>query len=195
VSPFVDEVGLGYVVLRLPPPPRWLDLLRLGALLVVMATLVLMLFFIVHVASTTPATTQAEEYGIADAIMIAILAVPGLWVGVAIVAQARVLGGRLRRSLQTTPPITLRNDRAGGAVTIVDAEVAHDSLRTGGRAFLRVHARDGRTIELLRGHRTAAIEKVAQDLHAILLRDAHRAGGPRTDAAVGPGPWTKWNPK
>jgi hypothetical protein len=173
LSSLIDHLGPGYVVVKLVPPPLWLETLRLVGLTVIAA------FFLVAPGFGHQMLRALERGGGPPVSEWSLLVVLGLFLtgftisAAAAVGQARRLLRRLRRAEAAV---------AAGSITfrrpeeLPDAPDAHTVLRVTveapigvATAFLRVETTTGRVLPLLRGHSVTALEKLADDLRKHLL--------------------------
>ena len=181
LSPLIDHLGPGYAVVKLPPPPLRVELLRLLVLGIGTSVSVLML------GLTPKMLASIEHAGGRSVAGLMMLVVPvmalALFVVFAFAAsrQGREVVGRLRQPTLQAGSITFRRPEA-----LTDATEAPTILRVavhpsafsrlpGSRCVLRIETTDGRVLELLRGHFFAALEHLASDLRTHLLapRTAH----------------------
>jgi hypothetical protein len=184
LSPFIEHLGPGYVVVKLPPPPRWLELGRLGLLLVSLA------LFMAAIGFAQVVRPFAEEAGgvpVDDLVLMVVLLAPFVFLAAGAVLQAAVVLRRLRKPAAPAGSIMFRRPEAlpeaTGAHVVMRAAVRYTAfgLLRGAPAYLRVETSTGRVFELLRGHGWIALEKLEAGLRTHLLRP--RPGASRASEA------------
>jgi hypothetical protein len=200
VSPFVEEIGPGFVVLRLPPPPVRIEVGRLLALLLAAGALGVALLVAWYTrAATGRGGSDGRALGgrMGELTILVLFTVVMIAVAIALTSQVRELIRRLR-----TPAggesFALRGagaaNHAPDGPRVAGVEPGFDCGRIwiDGRTFLRVRTTDGQTLQFLRGHRLDAIEKLAADLRVALLETSPEDAD--DDPAVA-APRRKWNPR
>lgn len=175
LSPLIDHLGPGYVIIKLPPPPLSVELARLLAIAMATAVSVLMLGAAPRMLASLE---RAGGRGIDDLLVLIILGTAlAFFVTFSFMAlrQGRTAIRRLRQPARPAGSVTFRRPEALTDVTdtpTVLRVAVHPSALSrlpGSRGCLRVETTDGRVLELLRGHAFRALDHLAKDLRTHLL--------------------------
>jgi hypothetical protein len=168
-SRFVEEAGDGYVVLRLPEPPLWMEVSRLAGILLVLAMILL-------VMAAIPFLWGNRARSISTGV-VALLVLGGVGVAVATNAweQAGIMYARHRlppgkeHVVRIASPVSAVTAPGTLVITGVSLEVEDSLLPLGRRAFVSATTATGGTVPLLCGHPPELLRELVQELRAILF--------------------------